>query len=304
MLIEMMEKDFIQDKKYEGLTESSLGSYVDFFKLWNEWLSEEGIEHTEELSPRVAKKFLIWCQEEKENKPQTVNTKLKLLRVFARWLKDEGVTDELFTKGVKAQRQDDSPKIMREEDLQQALRHLRRTKRREDSFTARRNYALLMFLAGTGLRLSELERATWRDIDLKDYLINIPTSKSRKTQSVPLSESLAREMLDWRLYLERKFQDRFPEALFVTREGKPLSKSAVQNFFKRLKKKLGLQGDFSPHCMRNFYIKQLLKGGANLREVQLLARHGGIHVTKRYIGYFNHELKETLDKANPLRSLL
>nr|WP_285813666.1 site-specific integrase [Rossellomorea marisflavi] len=292
------------EKKYEGLTETSLESYTLFFKGWNDWLESEGIEHTEELTPRVSKKFLMWCQNEKGNKPQTINTKLKLLRVFARWLKDEGVTKELITHGIKSQRQDDSPKIMREEDLQQALRHLRRVKRREDSFTARRNYALLMFMAGTGMRLSEIERTHWKDIDLKDYLINITTSKSRKTQSVPLSESLARELMDWRLFLERKFPQRVPEFLFVTKEGTPLSKSAIQNFFKRLRIRLGLQGDFSPHCMRNFYIKQLLKGGANLREVQLLARHSKMDVTRKYIGYFNHELKDTLDKSNPLRDLL
>jgi hypothetical protein len=41
-----MEKDFLAEKKFEGLTENSLRSYVDFFKLWNEWLAQESkLEH-------------------------------------------------------------------------------------------------------------------------------------------------------------------------------------------------------------------------------------------------------------------
>lgn len=110
-------------------------------------------------------------------------------------------------------------------------------------------------------------------------------------------------LLDWRLYLERKF-GRFPQALFVTEKETPFSKNGIQNFFKRLKKKLGIQSDFSPHALRVYFIKELLKNGGNLREVQLLARHSQITVTQQYIGYFAHELKDSLDTNNPLNDLI
>lgn len=35
-----------------------------------------------------------------------------------------------------------------------------------------------------------------------------------------------------------------------------------------------------------------------------MARHSKIDVTRKYVGYFAHELKEALDGANPLRDLL
>ncbi|PGU46912.1 tyrosine-type recombinase/integrase [Bacillus cereus] len=119
----------------------------------------------------------------------------------------------------------------------------------------------------------------------------------------PLSEALARELLDWRLYLERKF-DKLPSALFTTREGTAFSRNGIQNFFKRLKKKLALQSAFSPHALRAYFIKELLKNGSNLREVQLLARHSKITVIQQYVGYFSHELKESLDTNNPLKDLI
>ncbi|WP_404323706.1 tyrosine-type recombinase/integrase [Cytobacillus firmus] len=301
--IEMMEKDFLAEKKFEGLTENSLRSYVDFFKLWNEWLAQEGIERVEGLNPRVTKAFLIWCQDVRKNKPKTINTKLKLMRAFARWLNEEQLTELPFTKGVKMQREDDAPKILSEKDLQDVLRHLRRVKRRENTFTSRRNYTLILLLAGSGLRLAEVCSLRWADVDFDSSLISIRTSKSRKAQSVPLSDSLRAELLDYEDYLQRKL-GRLPEAVFTTQEGKPLKKDSIQNVFKRLRASVGLESYFSPHTLRNFFIKELLKGGANLREVQLLARHSKIDVTKQYIGYFAHELKETLDENNPLRGLL
>ncbi|MGE6541098.1 tyrosine-type recombinase/integrase [Bacillus luti] len=295
MLIETLEKEFLQEKKFEGLKESTLRAYADFFKGWNKWLGEQGLEQIEDVSSRTIKQFLFHCTEI-GNSPKTVNTKLKLLRTFSKWLVDEDLAKSLLTESIKAQREDQKPKLVATEDIKLALSHLRRTKRREDTFTSRRNYTLLLFLIGTGLRLGELERLTWQDVDFQESIIRINISKSRKAQSVPLSEALARELLDWRLYLERKF-DKLPSALFITREG-------IQNFFKRLKKKLDIQSDFSPHALRAYFIKELLKNGGNLREVQLLARHPKITVTQQYVGYFAHELKDSLDNNDPLKDLI
>jgi integrase/recombinase XerD len=137
-----MEKDFLAEKKFEGLTENSLRSYVDFFKLWNEWLVQERIERTEELNSRVI--FLIWCEEKRGNKPKTINTKLKLMRTFAKWLYEEKITEEPFTKGVKTKREDDAPKILSDKDLQDVLRYLRRVKR-ERTATQPEGTTLLFF---------------------------------------------------------------------------------------------------------------------------------------------------------------
>ncbi|QOY34229.1 tyrosine-type recombinase/integrase [Anaerobacillus isosaccharinicus] len=303
MLIEMAQKEFYSEKKFEGLTKNSLECYEIFFKSWNEWLVEEKIEHVDELSPRVVKKYMAYCLDERNNKPTSVNSKLKMLRTFARWLHSEKITKEVFTENIKTMRQDVEPKMVRDEDIQHAIHHLRRAKRRENTFESRRNYTMLLFMIGTGMRLSEIEQLDWNDIDLNGYLITIGKSKSRKTQSIPLSETLAKELLDWRYYIENKFGE-VPTPVFVTKTKTRLTKNGIQLFFKRLKKNLGIQGDFSAHCMRNVYIKNLLKNGANLREVQLLARHSKIEVTRQYVGYFAHELKDALERHNPLRDLL
>ncbi|WP_319005860.1 tyrosine-type recombinase/integrase [Metabacillus niabensis] len=90
----------------------------------------------------------------------------------------------------------------------------------------------------------------------------------------------------------------------MNQKGKRLTKNGVQLFIKRLKQDLGIEGDFSPHAMRNVFIKRLLMNKANLREIQLLASHSKIDVTRQYIGYFQHELKEILDEHDPLRGLI
>jgi integrase/recombinase XerD len=302
LLIETLQKEFLIERKFEGLRDSTLSSYEVFFQGWNKWLSENDLEQVEDISPIIVKQYLRHCSNN-GNKPKTVNTKLKLLRAFSKWLVEESLIETQFTKGVKAMIEDNSPKIVKHEDILMVLSHLRRVKRRENTFESRRNYVLVLFMIGTGCRLSEIEGLNWKDIDFTNSLITILETKSRKHQSLPLSDSLARELLDWKLFIEKKFVKQ-PQSLFVTRKGSRYSRNGIQNFFKRLKKTLNIQGDFSPHCMRNYYIKSLLKNGANLREVQLLARHSKIQVTQGYIGYFAHELKETIDQRNPLNDLI
>jgi integrase/recombinase XerD len=302
MLIELAWKEMLADKKFQGLTENSLRSYDSLWGTFSKFLAEEGIERTDELNPRVFKKYLMWC-EERGNNNVTINAKLKLLRAFARWLHEEGITDDYTCKNVKSLKVDDNPRIVRDEDIKKALSYLRRMKRREDSFYAMRNHTILIFLIGTGLRANELCSLDWDDIDFKDQLITLKKTKSRKLSSVPMSETVTRELTAWRMYVERHFE-KVPEPVFCTREGNRITRNGIRLMFQRIREKAGIEGTFCAHAMRNVFIKNLLKNKANLREAQLLARHSKIEVTKQYVGYFQHELKEAIDEHDPLRGLL
>lgn len=302
MLIEMSFKELITEKRFQGLTENSVRSYENLFRHFGKWLQESEIQHTQDLTTQTIKSYLIHCKEN-GNKPKTFNSKLKLIRAWVRWMIDEEIIDKDLCKNIKLVREDDSPKIVREEDIQLALRHLRRMKRREDSLYSIRNHTIMITLIGTGLRVTELVSLNWNDIDFNDWLITIQKSKSRRSGSVPLSEALAKELKVYKTYVMNNFKET-PEAVFVNTQGERLTKNGVQLFIKRLKKDLGIQGTFSPHAMRNVFIKRLLMNKANLREIQLLARHSKIEVTRQYVGYFQHELKDILDEHDPLRGLI
>jgi len=301
MLIELAWKEMLTDKKLEGLTPNSLRSYDSLWGTFSKYLQEMGIERTDELNPRVIKGYLRWC-EERGNNPVTINSKLKLLRAFGKWLYEEGVTDDYCCRNIKAMRVDENPRIVRDEDIRKALSYLRRMKRREDSFYAVRNHTIIIFLIGTGLRAGELCALNWDDIDWEESLIILRKTKSRKLSSVPMSETVKKELASWQAYVDRHFKER-PEPLFCTREGNRITRNGIRLMFQRIRKRAGIEGTFCAHSMRNVFIKNLLKNNANLREVQLLARHSKIEVTKQYVGYFQHELKDAIDEHDPLKGL-
>ncbi|SFG68922.1 tyrosine-type recombinase/integrase [Sporolactobacillus nakayamae] len=304
MLISMAWKEMLQDKKYEGLTNNSLQSYYGVWLTLGKWLEENKIEHVDQLTPRVFKLYLRHCTEVRNNKPKSINTKLKLIRAFCHWLQDEGLTEGYMAENLKMVISDSETRIVKETDIRLALRHLRRIKRREDDFYAVRNHAIIVFLIGTGLRANELCQLNRSDIDSSGLII-LRKTKARKFSSVPLSERVARELQEWQEYERQIFAEKhLPEPLFCTREGRRLTRNGLRLMFNRVRERAGIEGTFCCHGMRNAFIKGLLKGGANLREAQLLARHSRIDMTEKYIGYFQNELQDAIDEHDPLKGLI
>lgn len=247
MYLDFAQKEFLYDKKLEGLTENSLTAYRELFHVLNKYFFDT--QHVEDLEPRQVREFVVWCIEERGNSPSTVNTKIKLLRVFCKWLLNESITEENLARKLKYQREKDKPRILDEKELEIALKHIRR-ERRENGFQAKRNYILILTLAGTGLRISEALALNWNHIDMKNQLITIEDSKSGSLQSVPLTDRLKQELLDWKDFQSDYFYTS-QNAVFVTNRGSRLSRSGAQNVFKRLRRKLGLRSDFSAHSLRN-----------------------------------------------------
>jgi integrase/recombinase XerD len=70
MLVETLQKEFLVERKFEGLRESTLTSYSVFFKSWNQWLVEKGVEQVEDITPISVKKYLRDCVENGINPKQ------------------------------------------------------------------------------------------------------------------------------------------------------------------------------------------------------------------------------------------
>jgi len=98
---------------------------------------------------------------------------------------EEEIISKDICKSIKLIREDDSPKIVREEDIQLALRQLRRKKRREDSFYSIRHYTIMITLIGTGLRINEPVSLDWNDINFNDHLITIKKAKAENRVQSP-----------------------------------------------------------------------------------------------------------------------
>jgi len=160
-----------------------------------------------------------------------------------------------------------------------------------------RDHAILEFLYGCGLRVSECVGLNLEDIDRDERWLRV-RGKGRKERQVPYATKAA-EALD-RYLAVRQAQD---SALFVNRRGTRLTTRSVQ----LLVKKYGLlaNGDSSlhPHTLRHAYATHLLSDGADLRAIQELLGHAQLSTTQRYTQVSLKDLMAVYDKSHPKAKL-
>lgn len=302
MLIRFAYEEFKSEKEFENLSKNTMNSYEILFKDFLSWCDTEGLERVEQLSGRVLKRYLNVCKLERGNNPTTINTKRKQFRAFFNFLVSEGIVDNNPTDNIKKVREDIRIKTFSDDEVKQILSHLRRTRRREDSFYAVRNYTMFLTLIGTGMRVGELVSLKWSSIDLKNRVITV-FGKMRQEEQIPLSERLCEELRYLETYYIQTFEER-PQSVFVARSGAPLTVNGVKCWFKRLAKKMDFpETRCSAHSCRHYFAKKWIQNGGDISTLAKILRHSSIKTTEKYLHFWGNEVAEDNDKFNPLNGM-
>jgi site-specific recombinase XerD len=73
---------------------------------------------------------------------------------------------------------------------------------------------------------------------------------------------------------------------------------SVERIVEFYRKKAGLPVGITPHGLRHSFATDLLRGGADLREVQELLGHKNVSTTQIYTHVTNRQLKEVHQRAH------
>ena len=207
----------------------------------------------------------------------TVARRVSALRSFYRFCGRTGRIDINDLSWLRAPRPPKSvPKPVSEEDARALLAAIFR--RRGDDWAKQRDFALLMMLYGSGLRISEALDLTRRDVPLGDWLRI--TGKGGKIREVPVLPAIAEAVA---AYIGTCPFDGGPDApLFVSSRGNAFGARAAQRLVESLRLELSLPAHVTPHALRHAFATHLLGNGADLRAIQELLGHASLSTTQRY----------------------
>lgn len=166
-----------------------------------------------------------------------------------------------------------------------------------------RDRAILEVLFSTGLRVSELVSLNRDQVDLKQREFGV-IGKGGRNRLVFLSERAIQKLTD---YLSKR-DDHFTP-LFIRYGGKKpdpttsdasvrLTTRSVERLVEHYRKKVGLATKITPHGIRHSFATDLLRGGADLREVQELLGHKNVSTTQIYTHVTNRQLREVHQRAH------
>lgn len=151
-----------------------------------------------------------------------------------------------------------------------------------------RNWCVVAFLYGTGLRISEMLSLTFDRIDYQDgqpVAIRV-IGKGDKERRVPLSPTAQTALLRW--LRERRMHGN-PVTPWVwsplsgMRYGQPMQARTIGKMLDTAAKGAGLDvAKVSPHKLRHAFATALVDGGRSLDEVRDLLGHESIATTQIY----------------------
>lgn len=289
-------ESFINHCLAKNLRESTVKWYKE--NLSNHFLTfaeQQNIAAPTSLTNRDIDKYMAKLN--KEVKDSTVNVRLRALRTFINYLKEEEYIENKVN--VKLVKQD---KIIIKTFSEQQMKKLIERQKDNNSFADYRDYVIVNFLAGTGVRLGTLVRIKIGDVDFVQREIRLNYTKNRMEYAIPLSVSLAKILQEYIKIRSGELED----YLFCNSFGQRIKERTVQDRIKLYcKSRLGEATDVrcSPHTFRHFFAVTYIRNGGDLLTLQKLLGHKTLDMTRRYVNLLNADVKKEFAQYSPLDSI-
>lgn len=166
-------------------------------------------------------------------------------------------------------------------------------------------YILINLALATGMRISEIRKLQWDDINLREAYIyvrrTLKTDNSRR--KIKIDIHLLKLLKEFRvtqiLYSKELLNFKnYKNNVFTNTRGNPI---CIDNFRKRYFNKLVEEANapdgFTIHCMRHTHATLLLKNGINIKVISARLGHKSIEFTLSTYAHVLDEMEETAPLA-------
>jgi site-specific recombinase XerD len=298
--------EYLQALNYSPLT---LVNYSHDVELFLDWLVKNTVLNSiADVTASHLSQYQISLYQYEFDDPKSVekkrlsvgaqSNKLAAMKRFFLWLWQEGVIVHNPSSSIQMPKQ---PKTLPKNILTRA-----EAKRLIEVIPTNtpidiRNRAILEVMYATGIRRAELISLTIYDVDLQTGIVRIEHGKGDETRIVPLTEN-AKSAL--KLYLEesRPVFAVNPKNLnlFVSaNSGGKMDNADIGRIVREAAKNAGIKKHITPHTLRHSCATHLLKGKADIRQIQKLLGHRRLSSTEIYTHVELSDLAEVISRCHP-----
>ncbi len=167
----------------------------------------------------------------------------------------------------------------------------------QNSVIERRDKAMLELFYSSGLRLSELSRLQWVDLNWGEGLVRL-LGKGQKTRVVPVGRAALKALSNWQQD-SRDMNQSSVDWVFVSKRGGRLKPRSIQARVKHWAQQLGLWQRVYPHLLRHSFASHVLESSGDLRAVQDMLGHADLSTTQIYTHLNFQHLAQVYDRSHP-----
>jgi integrase/recombinase XerC len=164
------------------------------------------------------------------------------------------------------------------------------------SWLAYRDYALLVFIYATGMRISEA-------LSIERGQINAPyiklLGKNKKQRIVPLIAPAKKLLEDYLSQIPLELQANLTNTspVFIGARGGAYNPAIFQRKLASIRRLFNFPNNTSPHSFRHSFATHLLHMGGDLRSIQALLGHSSLATTQKYLKTDKQKLFDDYNKV-------
>ena len=318
-------EEFMICCKSKDLRRKTMMSYEQSLRLFERWCKETlDVNCVDEITENVIRRYIndlqnrgkyTYCSDEKSKEfnapdrrrdfrqpisPITINNYLRNIRVFFSWLVDEDVLKSNPMRKIKALKQERTAKdYMSDDDFNKLINGLDKS-----YFSEYRDYAMIILMLDTGMRLGECSLLIADEVDLirKRIYLKAEKTKGRRDRVVYFSDKTELVLRRW-----LKFKDRYmnSEYIFPSRTTKShVTVSAFEGNFKKYLNRFGIKQKLTPHCLRNNFAKRCLMNGMDIYTLSKILGHSSVTVTEQaYLDLNEDDIGQRYQNYSPIKNI-
>ena len=267
LAVTKLEHLLIEERKQDNTVKGYRNFFINFLLFYKD--TTPSLITNEQIRAYIVKRI----KEENISK-STQNLMISTFKAFyGRLLNQYDKVNDLY----RPNKEEHLPKTLEPDEIKRLFAHVSNIKHR----------CLLMLMYGSGLRVGELVRLKWRDLDFVEKTVFVHNGKNYKDRYTLLSEKTM-------AYLKKYKTDyKSTDWVFESPNGGHYSERSVQLLFNEALAKAKIDKQVCTHSLRHAFATQLLKANTDLDFVRKVMGHASIKTTQIYL----HVLKTDLTKT-------
>ena len=138
------------------------------------------------------------------------------------------------------------------------------------------------------------------DVDTEDKVLRVVRGKGAKDRNVPLTSAAAEAIEAYLTHGRPKLRgSRRERSLFLGLRGSRINNCTLNEVIRQCARKAGIERHVTCHTLRHTIATHLLKGGADIRHIQVLLGHSSLQSTETYTRVEVSDLGKVLRRAHP-----
>lgn len=261
-----------------GLTDHTLKSYCTYIRTYLDYLNNILHKSPEEVSWDELRDYICWLQKSRDLSDRTINGAISKLRFFTLYVLHKPWDD---TQLPMRRFDEYLPFVPSKEETWQFI----------SSMPDLKPKTMVTLMYSSGLRIGEVCRLRYEDVDRKHMRLHITHSKNRNDRYAILSKAALDLLTQYWFECGRPMGYLFPKQ---RGEDRPIDTFYLSRHIHAHEDRLGWERRLTCHSFRHAFGTHLYENGTDLLTIKALMGHKSLNSTTIYVHLSSDSIRQTI----------